>query len=216
MKTILTGILFIFLASSCVTASKVDRWLDRHPLHEATRCADKFPCVTTGIDVKVDSTAYKKALDSVRVMIDALDSLIRSRNNIPVVPARPVPDEDPVAVPVVYADGIEPLLRELDALRRLVSRIPAVTIDTTRKIKDSAETKKLLLTVDLYKDSTNYFRGQANTFEKQATVAKSKLRSLWTGIIFILLLLIVIAVFIMRAKGVLSLIPFNLFRSKKV
>jgi hypothetical protein len=64
----------VILLSSCVTESKVNRWLNDHPIKAAGYCADKFPPDTTTIVIadSVDTKAYDSAYAGLSSYADSL------------------------------------------------------------------------------------------------------------------------------------------------
>ncbi len=233
MKRIAAILLIILAASSCVTQRKVDAWLDRHPLHEATRCADKFPSVVTGIDVKVDSAAFKIALDSILATLLQIDRIVDTSNPSIFYPESQgsllhidkyhggiTPDSygkeiTNINIPPAYPkDQMAVIRQQIAQLRTMLMRLPAVVIDTTRTVKDSAQIVKWKLTAQLYQDSSNYYKGQTVIFKGEADDWESRYKKIVYTLIGIGLIIGVVVFFVLKSKGLLS-VPMKLFSKIK-
>jgi hypothetical protein len=165
MRKIYWIIALVFL-SSCITESKVNRWLDNHKGKAAGYCADKFPSDTTTrtITQNIDSAGYYEAYLNMSYLSDSLLNELQRR-------AQAATPEKP------YRPNIDSIRKVVDAeiRKRLKPCIDTVKV-VTNTVIDRAKEAALKYLVD---EKDKVITGQQKDIQELNDKVRAKTKWIW-------------------------------------
>lgn len=154
-------ILTIFF-TSCVTESKVNNWLGKHPDKAAEYCADRFPpdTLTKTVIEQTDSAGYYDAYMNMAYLADSLFFKLDSLQHLP-----------PGERPKINVDSLRKVV-DKEIRKRLKPCVDTVKV-VTNTVIDRARETSLKYMID-EKDKVISVRDKRNTELEQKVKAKNK------------------------------------------
>jgi hypothetical protein len=127
----------LLLLSSCVTESKVNNWLGKHPDKAAEYCADRFPpdALTKTVIEQTDSAGYYDAYMSMAYLADSLFLRLDSLQHLP-----------PGERPKINVDSLRKIV-DKEIRKRLKPCVDTVKVVKTTVV-DMARVKQLQGLID--------------------------------------------------------------------